>query len=515
MPDSLKSLLVILTLAITVFSFASRSACEVAMSRVDFLRRRNLWIGITATVFFANNFWIYIIAVAALLVYAVRREKNHLALYFFILFAVPSFHKQIGGLGLVNFLFAIDYARLLALVVLLSAFVIVRKEAGRTPLGNLVVDRLVLGLLALQFVLILLDGSASNAARLGIFYPFLGIFLPYFVASRLLRTFEGFREAMMAYTLAAMVLSAIACVEFLKHWLLYTQLELLLGVDWGLSKHLVRVGNLRAIGSTGQPIALGFAITVGIGFMLYLRPFVSSRRDWILGMGLLVAGLLSSLSRGPWLGAALLLLVFLVTGKNPAKQLLKAGAMGTVLFLLLLASPLGGKLEDYLPWVGTIEQETINYRGILLDKAIVLIMNNPLFGARNFLGDSTEMEELAIGSGFIDVVNTYIRVGLTYGLTGLVLFAGCFIAVIAGIIKAMHGIRNKDEEGFRLGQTLLSVLLSIVFMISTVSSITVIPLIYWSVIGMGGGYILMMRRLRLQQSSDMADGVRIPTAEAK
>jgi O-antigen ligase len=515
MPDSLKSLLVILVLAITVFSFARRSACEVAMSRANFLRRRNLWIGITATVFIAHNFWVYIIAVAALLAYAVRRENNHIALYFFILFAVPSFHKQVGGLGVVNFLFAIDYARLLALVILLAAFNIVRKEAGRMPLGSLVVDRLVVSFLVLQFVLILFDGSATNAARLGIFYPFLGIFLPYYVASRLLRTFEGFREAVMAYVIAAMVLSAIALFEFLKHWLLYTQLELLLGVDWGLSKHLVRAGNLRAIGSTGQPIALGFAITVGIGFLLYLRPFVSSRRDWNFGMGLLVAGLLSSLSRGPWLGAALLLIVFLMTGPNPAKQLVKAGAMGAALFLILLLSPLGGKLQNYLPWVGTIEQETISYRGILLDKAIVLIMNNPLFGARNFLGDSTEMEELAIGSGFIDVVNTYIRIGLTYGLSGLALFVGCFIAVITGILKAMHRIRNKNEEAYRLGQVLLSVLLSIAFMISTVSSITVIPLIYWSVIGMGGGYILMIRRASQQQPTGMADDVRILTTEAK
>lgn len=505
MPDSLKALLVILVLAITVFTFASRPACEIAMVRANFLRRRNLWIGITAAVFLANNFWVYIVVVAALLAYAVRKENNHLALYFFVLFAVPLIPKEIGGLGIIQFLFAIDYGRLLALVVLLPAFFILRKEAGRVPLGYLAVDKLILIYITVQFFLILRDGSATNAVRLGIFYPFLSIFLPYFVACRLLRTLEGFREAMMAYVIAAMLLSAIAVFEFLKHWLLYTHLELLLGADWAVSKHLIRAGSLRAIGSTGQPIALGFAITVGIGFMLYLRPLVSNRRVWLLGMGLLLSGLMASISRGPWVGAAVLLLVFLMTGANPVKLLLKGWAIGTVLFLLLLASPLGHKLQNYLPWVGNIEQGTIDYRSMLMEKAIVLIINNPLFGARNFLADSSEMQELAIGSGFIDVVSTYVRVALTYGLPGLVLFVGCFASVILGIIMTMRRIHNKNEEGYRLGQVLLSVLLSIAFMISTVSSITVIPWIYWSVIGMGGGYILMMKRVRQQEMSSLLD----------
>ncbi len=515
MPESLKPLLVILALAITVFAFAIRPACEIAMVRANYLRRRNVWLGITAIVFFANNFWVFIVAGAALLAYAVRKEHNHLALYFFVLFAVPLIPKEIGGLGIINFLFKIDYARLLALVVLLPALNILRKEANHAPVGYLVIDKLILGYISIQFLLILHDGSMTNAIRLGIFYPFLGIFLPYFVACRSLRTLEGFREAMMAYVIAAMLLSSIALFEFLKHWLLYTQLELLLGVDWAISKHLVRAGNLRAIGSTGQPIALGFAITVGIGFMLYLRPFVSGRPAWLLGMGLLLAGLLASVSRGPWLGAALLLLVFLVTGKNPAKQLLKGGAIGTTLLLLLLASGQSDKLQNYLPWVGNIDQSTINYRSMLMEKAVVLIINNPLFGARNFLADSAEMQDLAIGSGFIDVVNTYVRVALTYGLTGLVLFVGCFASVIAGIINTMRGIRNKDEESYRLGQILLSVLLSIAFMISTASSITVIPWIYWSMIGMGGGYVLMMRRTRQQEMRSMADDSLTPLTQTK
>jgi O-antigen ligase len=505
MQESLKTLFVILLLAMPVFAIASRPACEKATARADFVRRRNLWIAITATIFLANNFWLYIGIAAALLAYARRRERNPLALYFFVLFAVPLLPKEIGGFGGIQSLFSIDYGRLLALVVLLPAFINLRKEGGRASFGHLAGDKMILAYIAVQFLLILQDGSTTHALRLGIFYTFLGIFLPYFVASRSLRTLEAFREAMMAYVVAAMVLSLVALFEFVKHWLLYKQVEQLLGVDWGLGKHLVRSGSLRAIGSTGQPIALGFAITVGIGFMLYLRPIVSNRLVWQLGMGLLLAGLMASISRGPWVGAVVVLIVFFATGASPVKQFLKVGVIGTVLLLLLLVSPMSEKVIKVLPWVGSVEQDTIDYRSLLLQKAILMVMKNPLLGARNFLAESTEMQELALGSGFIDVVNTYIRVALTYGLMGLSLFVGCFAAVIVGVINTMRRIHDKKDESYRLGQSLLSVLVSIALMISTVSSISVIPWIYWSVIGMGGGYVLMMRLPRPHEKLGLPD----------
>lgn len=505
MPDFLRALIVILVLAITVFAFAGRPVSAIAMKRASFLRRRNLWIAITTAVFLANNYWIYIVVVAALLISAVRKEHNLFALFFFVLFAIPSIPKEIGGLGLINFLFAIDYTRLLALVVLLPAFYLLRNKADSVRLGRLVVDKVVLGFLSIQLLLHLGDSSITNALRLGFLYPFLGIFLPYFVASRSLRTLEGFREVMMAYVIAAMLLSAIAFFEMLKHWLLYTELEISLGVTWDISKYMVRAGGLRVMGSTGQPIALGFAITVGIGFLLYLRPIFPDRRTWTVSMGLLLGGLLLSISRGPWVGAVLLFLVFLLTGAERGKQLLKTAGIVTVFFLVVMASPLSENLMGYLPWVGNIDQSTVDYRRELLDHSIRLLSKHPLFGARDFLTKPSELDELAIGTGFVDVVNTYIRVGLTYGLVGLALFVGSFATVIVGITRTMRRFKSKNEEGYRLGQALLSVLLSIAFMIGTVSSITVIPWIYWSVIGMGSGYILMMRQIHEKEMQSVVD----------
>src|SRR6187549_2892265 len=119
MPNHLKALIVILVLATIVFAFTKAPACAVASSAGDFNRRRNLWYAVTLAAFLAHNFWIYIIAVGALLLYALPREQNKLAMFFFLLFAVPPFQSQITGLGIIKHFFAIDYFRLLSLAVLL------------------------------------------------------------------------------------------------------------------------------------------------------------------------------------------------------------------------------------------------------------------------------------------------------------------------------------------------------------------------------------------------------------
>src|SRR6266568_2946820 len=122
MPEYLKALVVILVLATVVFAFAKAPVCSIVSTAGDFERRRNLWFGLTLVVFLAHNFWIYIIAAAALLSLAASRESNKLAMFFFLLFAVPPIEAPISGLGLVENLFTINYPRLLALTVLVPAF---------------------------------------------------------------------------------------------------------------------------------------------------------------------------------------------------------------------------------------------------------------------------------------------------------------------------------------------------------------------------------------------------------
>src|SRR6185436_19284831 len=99
MPQHLRALVVILILASVVFMLAKSPACAIASTTSDFERRRNLWFGITLSAFLAHNFWIYIIVATILLLTALPREPNKLAMYFFLLLALPPIEAQITGLG--------------------------------------------------------------------------------------------------------------------------------------------------------------------------------------------------------------------------------------------------------------------------------------------------------------------------------------------------------------------------------------------------------------------------------
>ncbi len=492
-----------LLLAMAVFAVARNPACSAAQSAADYSRRRNLWFGITIFVFLANNFWIYIVGVGAILLISMQKEQNKLALFFILLFAVPPIPAEIGGLGIVNFLFVIDYLRLLALVVLLPAFLYLRRQKDIERFGSNLPDKLLAGYLILQLGLILQVSSLTNAARVGIFYPFLGIFLPYYVASRSLRTLADFRGALMAYVIAALILSVVGMFEFMRHWLLYHPLEEALGVNWKLSRYLSRGDELRAQASTGQPIPLGFAVAVAIGFLIYLRRSVSDKRRWMLGMALLVGGLISSLSRGPWVGAAVTLFLFVVTNPKPVRSVIRFLLIGSVVFAGTLMSPAGDKVLSYLPWIGTVETSTIDFRAQLLEYSINVILRNPFFGAPDYINDM-ELQDLATGTGFIDIVNSYVGIGMAQGLVGLSLFLGVFVAILLGMFRTMRRITDKSSEHYLLGQALFAVLVGILVSIGTVSSISIIPVVYWAVAGLGVAYLRMSK----------ADGV-LGTDEAR
>lgn len=491
MPEHLRALVVILVLATVVFAFAKTPACALASPPGDFDRRRNLWFGITLVAFLAHNFWIYIIVVAALLLFVLPREPNKLAMFYFLLFAVPPISAEITGLGLIQHFFTIHYIRLLALAVLFPAFLYLRKQPDTEPFGRPLPDKLLAAYLVLNFFLMLTASTFTNTLRHGAFYAFIDVFLPYYVASRSLKNLQGFRDALMAFVVAALVLSATGVFEFARHWLLYAALHDALGVRWNLAHYLMRGETLRAFATTGQPIPFGYVMAVALGLSLYLRKSASNSVIWGLGLVLLMLGLIASLSRGPWVGAAAILLVFVATGPAAGLRLATLALLGLIFVPALLISPAGEKIIDYLPFVGRVDDASITYRQRLLEISIQVIMQNPFFGAFDFMY-SPAVQALKQGQGIIDIVNSYLGVGLSSGLVGLSLYAGFFIVVGVGIFRGMRNVGERNDERYLLGQVLFSTLVGILVVIFTVSSISVIPVIYWSVAGLGVAYARML-----------------------
>jgi len=109
------------------------------------------------------------------------------------------------------------------------------------------------------------------------------------------------------------------------------------------------------------------------------------------------------------------------------------------------------------------------------------------------------------GEGIIDIVNTYINLALRVGLVGLGLFVAFFAVVLRGIRRAMLTFPDKDDERRQLGRVLLATLIGILVIIFTVSSITFIPVVYWSIAGLGVAYIQMVRRLDDSPATELAE----------
>ncbi len=499
MPEHLRALVPILVLASVVFALGRRPATDFAVSPQDFVRRRNLWFAVTLIAFLSHNYWLFAGFTSLVLLSAGRRETNITALFVWLLFAVPAFSKVIPGFGVINHLMTVDYLRLLSLSLLLPAALSLRHRVRAERSGWLTTDYLILLYLLIELGLRFSVDSATNTARYGV-YALLDVVLPYYVASRSLREISQFRDLAMSFVVAAMVLALIGIFEVGKGWLLYATLDDVLGGRWGYSNYLARSGTLRAQGSVGQPIPFGYVMVVALALHAFLAPFVKSRALWWLGFAVLGLGLVASVSRGPWVGAAVGLIVFKLIGPNAVGGALKAALVVGAVCGLVLMSPWGAGIVDLLPFVGTVETENIDYRQQLLETGVMLILREPWFGVSGYMSQLVS-NEIVIG-GMVDVVNTYLGIGLAYGVIALACFVGVFVVIARNAFFAMRRLPDLHDEARLLGCGILACFVGIGVTIFTTSSITVIPVIYWTMAGVGAGFVTMLRRQAVSRAAD-------------
>ena len=489
MSEHLRAFVVIAVLSAASFLVLHKPVVAMGMAEEDFRRRRNLWLGVTAAAFLAGNFWIFVVIATSFLLFA-RKERNPFALYIFLLFVVPPFHVALPGLGIVNKLFELNFPRLLALVVLLP-FALRRREPGVPGFGKHPADWLVAVFMVLQVVLYYRGDTLTNTLRLGLFL-FLDAFLPYYVASRSIRTGQDLRDIMLALITAALLLVPIAAFEFVKHWLLYSALAGALGMDWDAGAYLGRGGTLRAVATTGHSIVLGYLMGIALLLHLGLRHGNPLPRAWAFGVAALGIGLVASVSRGPWVGAAAGILAMTLASRQPGRRLVRLVVPTVAVALIVLVSPWGEKLLDYLPFVGSIDANNVTYRQHLFEVSVQVISLSPWFGSPYF-AFTAPMQELRVGN-LIDVVNTYLLVGLRYGYVGMALFCAIFATALGAVVAALRRQRDEATERFNQGQAIFGMLVAVLVTLATVSDITLIPYLYWCAAGLAIGYAQLVAR---------------------
>ena len=497
MSSHYKAFLVVITLAVIAFWFA-RPVFINFMADEDFVRRRNLWLGLTASAFLVPNFWVHMIFAAILVYRTARKDSNPVALYLLLLLAIPPLEQPIPGFGLVNYIFNLSHIRLLCLVILIPAALKIY-SGSMEPLAHpqktawLAPDIFLIAYGCFQVFLYVPYSSATDTLR-SLLLMVLDLLLPYFVLSRFCVTKEKIIEAMAAFCLSAFILAPLAVVEILKGWLLYDGIAAYWNADTNVGGYLLRGDSVRALASSGNSIVFGNFFAVAIGTWLYLTNRIKIKHVW-LGSLIIAGGLISAFSRGPWVGAVVCVFIYYAMGPSPASKLLKL--IGITLFstLVVILSPYGDSVIGVLPFVGTVDAGNVTYRQAINERAILIIGLNPFFGSPYF---TRYMEDLRQGQGIIDLLNVYLSIGMAYGLITLSAFVLFFATSIQRGLNLVSKYKKIDTDLAMLGAGLISALSGTLIIIYTASNYLSIPYIYVAIAAL----LVAFSRLSLDSVAD-------------
>ena len=494
---SIKTLIVVLAIAATVFHLAKPIALQF-ISGADFSRRRLVWFVLTAVGFVSPNIWIYTLVAVPMLVWANRHDSNPIALYLLMLHVIPPVGVIIPILGN-NGLFPLDNYRLLALCVLLPAAIRHRKNHEEAKTGRLgAMDLLLLAFGALQVALyvppdlphhLLIPDSPSNLLRRIVLF-FLDTYLLYFTVTRTCQSRRKIVDAAATFCLACAVMAAIAIFEHLRNWLLYVDIAGRWGSDPNATFYLTRGGSVRAQASAGHSIALGLLLAVALGFWLYLKSHVQSRKHRIGVTLLLWGGLYATTSRGSWLGAVAVYFTFRAAGPRAVSRIVKGAGLAIALAGLIVLSPIGDRIMDVLPIMGRTADFSIIYRQRLAERGWELVLAHPFFGDQF---PWPEMEDLRQGEGIIDIVNTYLGVALNYGLVGLFCFLGFILVGMMTVYARTRELVHSDPDLALFGTSLVACIVGTLVMIHSDSFLFGCEKMFYVLAGLAAAYASLTR----------------------
>ena len=467
--DSIKGLIVVLTIGLTIFHLARPIALHFIRAE-DFSRRRLVWLILTAAFFVSPNFWVYTLVAVPVLIWANRRDSNPIALYLCMLHVIPPVAVAIPILGN-NGLFPLDNYRLLALCVLLPAAARYRKQrkknAAHGRLGSMDFLLLAYGVLVVALYLppdlphhFIIPDSFSNALRRAVLF-LLDVYLLYFAVSRTCDSRQKLVDAVATFCLVCAVMAALALFENMRNWLLYTDIATRWTNDPHAGFYLTRGGAVRAQTSTGHSIAQGYLFAVAFGFWLHLMAHAQSRAQKFGPTVLLLGGLYATTSRGAWLGAAGVYFMFLAAGPRAVSRIAKGTALCVAMGGVILLTPLGDRLLDMLPESG---KPVDVYRHELSERGWAIVMEHPL------LGDQfpyPEMEDLRQGEGIIDIVNTYVGEALNHGLIGLFCFLSFILIGAMRVYKRSRELFHSDPDLASLGIALIACIVGTLIIIDS------------------------------------------------
>jgi O-antigen ligase len=513
---SLKEFIVVFVIAIAVF----RMARPVALLFIDpneLSRRRNTWIVLTATVFFAPNFWAFALVAIPLTIWAGRKDSNPCAVYLMLFLVIPPVETPLPMIGM-PYLVMMNIYLLLSFCVLTPFALRVyrfRREHNEHVLQFTDYCLLAYGLLtAVLYVhAVRPDGglyptSITDCLRRG-FVFFFEAFIPYFAVSHAGEDRRKLIDMIATFCLCCTLLAAIGMFESVRHWLLYAEVPGRLGAPGPGATYLMRGESLRAMASTGHAMSLAYILVPAYGLWLYLQSRMDFKRWRIGGAVMFWGGLFAAYTRGAWIGAVLVYFLFAALQPRSFSKLFKATGAALIFGMLIYLSPLGDKIVSVIPWFGgNVDNFNVIYRERLWDRAWQIIQDSPFLGDQ---GAMLKMQDLRQGEGIVDMVNTYVGILLDNGFVGLALF---LLFILAAMLRAWAGSRRtktSDEDLCLMGASLVACILAMLVMFESGSFGGAPAKVFYVLAGLATGYSVVARSSRRDPHAARA-GSMVPAA---
>ncbi len=438
---------------------------------------RSVWgvmgVALVAT-FFGTVPMIYFLGVVATALFASKTFggdiKAKIAAFMLLSITFPPVSSSLGGVGDINQLFVLDHTKAMALVLLGPAgFQLAMRKRGDSGNPFRAVD-IFLVLYKLLSLVLLLKSITYTAIVRFLFENTIEIFLPYYVMTRGLKSADDIRFVMTRLMVGFVFIASVGVAEEAAQRSFYAPLQYIYGMTWQLTHVLLRGGLLRVQATAPQPIALAFFLVIALGTWTWLIGGAWKSVRSLAVYAVLLGALAFTWSRGPWLGAAIVIVNMLVMSRLSWRAY--AGGLAVAVVLAVVAKSTGADALAYdflkaLFGSGEEDYGTIEYRRQILEASLALLKQSPWFGVPNYW---VYLQDFRQGEGIIDLVNTYVLIAMDTGVVGVALYAAPqVIAVVRMVHRLESPAGGRPNDLFVMA--FVSTLLAVAFILFTASTI--------------------------------------------
>jgi O-antigen ligase len=292
----------------------------------------------------------------------------------------------------------------------------------------------------------------THTGGLEIFSELTGAVLPYMAGRLLIEPYRLRAAFLRRFVVLLSLVAAVGLYEF-KTGRSVTQ---------ALWKHVfpgepiiwpqqMRWGFGRIAGPYAQSILCAMIFLMGLLFCMWLRrayPQWGKRRFFAalpleirtVVFAAMIAGLLMTQSRGPWLGALLAIAIVWIGRQQDTRR---AAWMVTGAAVLLLAMSWGYAnryTSGSIAQAKTLEQQDAIYRRELLNNYIPIIRERPLLG--------WGITDYPVMHGQFSIDNEYLLLAVTQGFAGLALFVLINVENWRHMLRAMRWMTGPADRAF-------------------------------------------------------------------